>query len=170
MSEREIIIGIDPGSRHTGIGIILKESNRLKYIYSAVISPAPKASLDTKLEFIFMELNRILEEFKPQTASIEKIFHSVNPRSSLILGHARGVAMLAAKLRGLEIFEYSPNEIKSAVVGAGKADKHQVQAMVRVLLNLQGETALKEDESDALAMAITQAHRTDYSRCYKAGS
>ena len=167
MENNSRIIGIDPGSRFTGVGIIEKNNQKLKYLYSRAISTASEKTLDQKLKYIFLELNKIIEEFQPKIASIEKIFHSVNPRSSLILGHARGVAMLSASLLGLQINEYSPTEVKSAVVGVGRADKQQVAKMVRILLNINNIDKMKDDESDALAMAICQANQINYNRFIK---
>ncbi len=117
------IIGIDPGSRYTGIGIIDQTGNQLKFVHSETVSMVHKKELDERLLVIFKRLSEVIQEFQPQTASIEKIFHSVNARSSLILGHARGVAILSAKLQELDINEYAPNEVKSAITGVGRASK-----------------------------------------------
>ncbi|MGK0288745.1 MAG: crossover junction endodeoxyribonuclease RuvC [bacterium] len=150
------IIGVDPGSRYTGYGIIEKYGSRLVHIESGVIRAVKKETLEEKLELIFQELSAIIEKHRPQSGSIERIFHSVNPHSSLILGHARGVALLAFQLQKLGIYEYAPTEVKSAVVGVGRASKEQVQNMVQILLNQKRKMSL--DESDALAIAICHAH------------
>ena len=150
------IIGIDPGSRTTGVGIIQQNGNHLRHLFSGVIQPSKDATLSSKLKSIFLELTKIIEEYQPHTASIERIFHSVNARSSLILGHARGAAVLCLELQNLGIYEYSPTEIKSAIVGAGRASKSQVNTMVGILLNRK--VVMQEDESDALATAICHAH------------
>jgi len=115
-----------------------------------------------KLTSIYKRLSELIEIYNPTSASIECIFHSVNPRSSLLLGHARGVAILAVNLADIEISEYSPNEIKSAVTGAGKASKGQVCSMIQVLLNLDRSKKLKEDESDALAIAVCHANTQNF--------
>lgn len=156
------ILGIDPGTRYTGIGIIDKIDNRLKYIFSETIVTANLNDIGDRLMVIFNRLGLIIDQYLPQTASVEKIFHSVNPRSSLLLGHARGVALLSVKLKELVLEEYAPNEIKSAVVGAGRASKDQVAAMVKILLNIDRSKALKEDETDALAAAICHANTTNF--------
>ncbi len=156
------IIGIDPGSRYTGIGIIDKTGNQLKFVHSETISTVHQEGLDERLLVIFNRLSEVIQEFQPQTASIEKIFHSVNARSSLILGHARGVAILSSKLQGLDINEYAPNEVKSAITGVGRASKAQVGSMVQILLNLNRNKKMKEDESDALAIAICHANTMDF--------
>ncbi len=163
MEKRIRIIGIDPGTRYTGIGIIDRIDNRLKYIFSETIVTANLKAIEDRLVVIFNRLGQIIDQYLPQTAAVERIFHSVNPRSSLLLGHARGVAMLSIKLRELVLREYAPNEVKSAVVGVGRASKDQVAAMVRILLNLDRGMSLKEDEADALAVAICHANTTDFS-------
>jgi len=158
------IIGVDPGSRYTGIGIIDRKGNQLKMVHSQTITTMKEKLLEDKLVIIFEEIKSIINSYQPEVAAIEKIFHSVNPRSSLILGHARGVAMLALKSSDLEINEYAPTEVKSAVVGAGRASKDQVGAMVQILLNTDRRIILKEDESDALAVAICYANTINYSK------
>ena len=158
------ILGIDPGTRNTGIGIIDRTSNQLKYVHSEIVSTKNQDRLEDKLLTIFSRISEVIEIFNPDIASIERIFHSVNPRSSLLLGHARGVAILATKLFELDIYEYAPNEVKSAVVGVGRASKEQVGAMVQVLLNIDRGIKLKEDESDALAIAICHANTLEFSK------
>lgn len=161
------ILGIDPGTRYTGIAVIDRIGSRLKRVYSNRIITVKYKSLDDKLLHIFEGIGQVIELYQPDVLSIEKIFHSVNPHSSLILGHARGVSMLAGKLKNLDIREYAPNEIKRAVVGVGRAGKAQVSAMVQVLLNLDRRVELKEDESDALAIAICHANTQDFSAMNK---
>lgn len=152
------IIGIDPGTRYTGVGIIDRIGNRLKFVHSETIVTVKEERLDLKLNIIFNRIKEIIETFSPGTSSVEKVFHSVNPRSSLLLGHARGVIILALSLMNLEINEYAPNEIKSAVTGAGRAGKEQVGAMIKVLLNMDRTKNIREDETDALAVAVCHAN------------
>lgn len=156
------IIGIDPGTRYTGIGIIDRVDNRLKYIFSETIVTVKLPTIEDKLEVIFNRIGEVVDKFHPQRAAVERIFHSVNPRSSLLLGHARGVAILSLKLKGVSLFEYAPNEVKSAVVGVGRATKDQVNNMVKILLNIDRSRNVKEDEADALANAICHANTTDF--------
>lgn len=158
------IVGIDPGTRYTGIGVVERTENQLKYIHSEAISTKNLDRLEEKLMVIYTRISEVIEAYHPDIASIERIFHSVNPRSSLLLGHARGVAILVTKLYELDIYEYAPNEVKSAVVGVGRASKEQVGAMVKVLLNIDRDIKLKEDESDALAVAICHANTLEFSR------
>ncbi|PCI28276.1 MAG: crossover junction endodeoxyribonuclease RuvC [SAR324 cluster bacterium] len=157
------IVGIDPGSRYTGIGIIDRSGNQLKRVFSTRIVAVKAKTLPDKLEIIYTGLRQILQTYQPDSASIEKIFHSVNPHSSLILGHARGVAMLALTQQEIQIHEYAPTAVKSAVVGAGRASKDQVAAMVQVLLNMDRSYQMTEDESDALAIAICHANTFQFS-------
>ena len=150
------ILGIDPGSRATGYGLIEKEGNRLIHIDNGVIRPPEKAELPERLQAIFSGINAIIDEYSPQNSAIEQVFMSQNAQSALKLGQARGAALLALANAGLEVGEYSPMQVKSAVVGYGRAAKSQVQQMVKALLNLP-EIA-QEDASDALAVAICHAH------------
>ena len=151
------IIGIDPGSRITGYGIIERDGNRNQYISSGSILLKEPLSLAERLVILDEKLDQVLQEFSPDCGSIEAIFFSKNAKSALILGHARGVALLKMAIHRLPIYEYTPLEVKQSLVGAGRASKEQVQHMVRVLLNLK-QHLMNEDESDALAIAITHAH------------
>ena len=145
-------LGVDPGSRITGIGVLEKNENRIRHLYSGSIRLGALPSLTLRLEMIHRRLEEIIRDFQPTEMALEKVFVSKNVHSALILGHVRGVALLAAVQGSLELFEYSPLEIKKAVTGYGRADKGQVQSMVRALLGL--ETAKSQDVSDALAVAI----------------
>jgi len=164
MSNQTRIIGIDPGTRYTGIGIIDKIDNRLKFVFSETIVTANLKDIEDRLVVIFNRLGQIIDQYLPQIAAVERIFHSVNPRSSLLLGHARGVTILSVRLKEVVLSEYAPNEIKSAVVGVGRASKDQVAAMVKILLNIDRGKILREDESDALAAAICHANTTNFAK------
>jgi len=150
------------GSRFTGFGIIEKAGNRLRHLHSGVIRCDKLDDLSEKLVLIFDSLIQQIETFQPEKGAIERIFHSVNANSSLVLGHARGTALLAMKKKGLLISEHTPTEVKSAVVGAGRASKDQVAAMVRILLNLDRTKKMKDDETDALAVAICFANMKNF--------
>ncbi|WP_225072049.1 crossover junction endodeoxyribonuclease RuvC [Desulfuromonas sp. CSMB_57] len=150
------ILGIDPGSRITGYGLVEKIGNRLRHMDNGAIITNSKAPMPERLQIIYRQLNRIIDEYAPQAVAVERIFVAKNALSALKLGHARGVAMLAGVNAGLPVAEYSAVEVKNAVVGYGRAAKTQVQHMVRVLLALP-EIA-QEDASDALAVAICHAH------------
>ena len=150
------VLGIDPGSRITGYGIVEKQGNRLIHIDNGAIQVGAAGDFAKRLDIIHAKLSELIETYKPTTAAIEQIFVSRNVMSALKLGHARGAAMLAAVHGGLEVHEYTAAQVKSAVVGYGRAGKAQVQQMVKALLKLP-EIA-QEDASDALAVAICHAH------------
>jgi crossover junction endodeoxyribonuclease RuvC len=150
------ILGIDPGSRATGYGLIRLEGNRLHHIDNGVIRPPEKSDLAQRLLYIYQGLQSVIDQYAPDCSAIEQVFMGNNAQSALKLGQARGVAMLSAASAELDVAEYSPLQIKSAVVGYGRASKSQVQQMVKALLKLP-EVA-QEDASDALAVAICHAH------------
>ncbi len=150
------IIGIDPGTRITGYGVVEKIGNRLVHIDNGAIYTRSDAPLSERLQTIYSELCRVITDYSPALMAVERIFVAKNALSALKLGHARGVAMLAGVNAELPVAEYTAVEVKKAVVGYGKAAKPQVQQMVKVLLNLP-EIA-QEDASDALAVAICHAH------------
>jgi len=150
------IFGIDPGSDRTGYGCVELDGSRHRLVISGAIS-AVGASFPEKLLKIHTGLAVLLAECRPDCVAIENLFFSNNARSALKLGHARGVAMLAAVEAGLPVAEYTPAEIKRAVVGYGRAEKHQVQQMVKLLLGLAALPS-PHDAADALAVAICHAH------------
>jgi crossover junction endodeoxyribonuclease RuvC len=147
------IFGIDPGSERTGYGCVETDGSRHRVIVSGAISNAPSAPFPEKLLHIHTGLAALLADYRPDAVAIENLFHAANARSALKLGHARGVAMLAAVEAGLSVAEYTPAEIKRAVVGYGRAEKHQVQQMVKLLLGL-GTLPSPYDAADALAVAL----------------
>lgn len=146
------VLGIDPGSHITGYGIVEHEAGTLRHVDNGGIRLDAHLPLPRRLQGIYAELTAIIARYQPDIAVVENIFIAKNARSSLMLGHARGVAILAASEAGLSVAEYQPSEVKQAVVGQGQATKHQVQQMVRMILGLP-EIAF-EDASDALAVAI----------------
>jgi crossover junction endodeoxyribonuclease RuvC len=150
------ILGIDPGTRITGYGIIDVEGNRLRHVDNGIIKTLSNAPLPLRLKTIYDGLSTVLTEFSPQAVAVEQVFLAKNPRAALTLGHARGTAVISAVNLGLEVHEYSALQVKSAVVGYGHAAKQQVQHMVKALLNLP-EVA-QEDAADALAVAICHAN------------
>lgn len=146
------ILGLDPSLSSTGWGIIEVENNRLRYVADGFIPTSPKMPLSDRLAIIHKTLAQVIELYKPAEAAIEQVFLNDNPHSTIKLGMARGVVMLAPALYDIPVAEYEPNKIKKAVVGVGKADKHQVETMVKILL--PGCKPKNNDSSDALAMAI----------------
>jgi crossover junction endodeoxyribonuclease RuvC len=151
------IIGIDPGSRVTGYGVIDIDRGRLYFVACGVVRTTPDFSFSIRLNEIFEGLNEVIQVHGPAVAAIEEVFLATNPRSALKLGHARGAAVVAAMQNGLAVYDYSPRAIKQAVVGYGQAEKTQVQHMVQVLLELSGRPS--PDAADALAVAICHANQ-----------
>jgi crossover junction endodeoxyribonuclease RuvC len=151
--------GIDPGSARTGYGCIDSNGTRHRIVLSGAITTPAAASFADKLHQIHSRLSALIAECRPDSVAIENLFHAVNVRSALKLGHARGVAMLAAVQSGVAVLEYTPAEVKRAVVGYGRAEKSQVQQMVKLLLGLPAPPS-PHDAADALAVAICHAHST----------
>ncbi|MBI3042874.1 MAG: crossover junction endodeoxyribonuclease RuvC [Betaproteobacteria bacterium] len=152
---RTRILGIDPGLRITGFGVIDKNGNQLSYVASGRIR-TPDADLAARLKAILDGLGEVIGGHRPAQVAIEKVFVNVNPTSTLLLGQARGTAICAAVMHGLPVAEYTALQVKQAVVGNGHAQKRQVQEMVRRLLRLEGDPT--PDAADALACAICHAH------------
>ncbi|MEO0983305.1 MAG: crossover junction endodeoxyribonuclease RuvC [Pseudomonadota bacterium] len=150
------ILGIDPGLRHTGWGVVELDGARLGHIAHGVIRPDTDASLAKRLATIFSEVSALIIEHRPDAAGIEETLVNVNARAALKLGQARGAAMAALACEGLEVGEFAPRKIKLAVVGTGAADKDQIAFMVKTLLPKAGKTT--SDSADALACAICAAH------------
>ncbi len=150
------ILGIDPGLRITGFGVIDKIGSKLSYVSSGCIKSDAATDLPARLGVIFAGLTELLALHRPDQVAVEKVFVNVNPQSTLLLGQARGAAICAAVAAGLPVAEYTALQVKQAVVGNGHADKEQVQHMVTRLLALAG--APGADAADALACAICHAH------------
>jgi crossover junction endodeoxyribonuclease RuvC len=151
-----IILGLDPGLGTTGWGVIEADGNRLSHVANGQIKTDPKADLPRRLVALNDALAELIAAHRPNGAAVEEVFVNENPRSTLKLGQARGVVLLAAALRGIEVGEYAPSLVKKAVVGSGGADKAQVHFMVQRLL--PGAKIAGADAADALAVAITHAH------------
>lgn len=149
------ILGIDPGSVVMGYAVVEQQSGRLRYIASGCLR-LPAGTLPARLYCIYSELRQLIQDHQPDEAAVEEVFVSKNVASAIKLGHARGAAICAIAAAGLDVHEYTPAAIKQAVVGNGRADKTQVQHMVKVLLGLQGR--LQADAADALAVGICHAN------------
>lgn len=150
----QIILGIDPGIADTGFGVIEKsKSNTLRCVEYGSIQTSSKLDLSDRLELLGIELGQIIKKHKPEIVSIEQLFFCNNAKTALIVGHARGVVMYVAKQNNVPIVEYTPLQIKQAVAAYGKADKKQVQRMVKMILNLK-EIPKPDDAADGLAAAI----------------
>lgn len=150
------VLGIDPGSRITGYGIIVKEGNRLVHVDNGAIFTDAKQDFPMRLQRIYRGLTEVIEQYRPDAVAVENIFFASNVQSALKLGQARGAAIVAGVNAGLPVHEYTALQVKQAVVGHGRAAKEQVQKMLKALLNLP-EVA-QEDAADALAVAVCHAN------------
>jgi crossover junction endodeoxyribonuclease RuvC len=150
------ILGIDPGLRSTGFGVIDQSGSKLNYVASGCIRTDAESSLPQRIKTILDGIAEVVHTYQPQQAAVEIVFVNVNPQSTLLLGQARGAAISALVLAGLPVAEYTALQVKQAAVGHGKAAKEQVQQMVMRLLKLPG--APSPDAADALACAICHAH------------
>lgn len=154
------ILGLDPGLRHTGWGIVRQEDNRLSFIAAGRVNPSPDLPMAERLRTLADELSKIIALHAPSEAAIEETFVNKNAASALKLGQARGAAMVTAASAGLSVAEYAANKIKQTVTGYGHADKNQIQAMINILL--PGTGKLAPDAADALAVAICHAHHSSF--------
>lgn len=150
------ILGLDPSLSSTGWGIVEVNGNRLQYIADGFIPTNTKQPIEERLNTIFRTLCEVIKTYNPEEAAIEKTFLNSNPETSLKLSMARGVVILAAGYHKIPLFEFEPNKVKKALVGVGRAEKTQVETMVKILL--PGCSPKNNDSSDALAMAITHSH------------
>lgn len=162
-----VILGVDPGSRITGYGVVAKEGNRLIHVDNGAIFTQSAKEFPQRLERIFRGLGEIIAQYRPDAIAVECVFLAKNAQSALKLGQARGAAIVAAVSVGLPVFEYTALQVKQAVVGTGRAEKVQVQQMIKALLNLP-EVA-QEDASDALAVAVCHAHSAGINTLLKLG-
>ncbi|MDP9195661.1 MAG: crossover junction endodeoxyribonuclease RuvC [Pseudomonadota bacterium] len=158
LSSPRRILGLDPGLRHTGWGVIDVQGNRLSFVAAGTVHSDNTLSLARRLVQLHDGLQTLLDQWTPDEAAVEETFLNKNPVSTLKLGHARAIALLVPARRGLEVGEYPANLIKKSVVGNGHADKTQIQAMVKILL--PGCLASSPDAADALAVAICHAHHS----------
>lgn len=150
------ILGLDPGLRHTGWGIIEKEGNRLIYVADGVVNSNDSLTLAERLNELYDGIKEVVKSFNPDEAAIEETFVNKNPNSTLKLGQARGAVILAPARFKIPVFEYAPNKIKKSVVGSGHAEKVQIGAMIKILLPKCDPEST--DSADALAVAICHAH------------
>ena len=153
------ILGIDPGVATIGFGVVEAERNRQRLIKCGVITTPAHTSLSSRLEQIFRDMADLLDLFKPDAVSIEELFFNTNITTGIAVAHARGVILLACRIAGVEIFEYTPLQVKQAVTGYGKAEKKQVMDMVKRLCNLPAPPR-PDDAADAVALALCHARST----------
>jgi len=152
-----IIMGIDPGFAITGYGIVEYEGNKFSVLNYDAITTEASMQLPERLLYVYDRLQELIEEYKPEVVAIEELFFNKNIKTALTVGHGRGVAVLAAAKAGIEVFEYTPLQVKQSVVGYGRADKAQIQHMVKAILNLPA-IPKPDDVADALAVAICHGH------------
>lgn len=162
MTSIRLIIGIDPGLRHTGWGIVAQDGNRLSFVGAGRISPSSDLPMAARLCLLAEGLQQVLSRHELSDAAIEETFVNKNALSALKLGQARGAAMLTLAQAGLDVAEYAANKIKQSISGYGHADKTQIQAMIGLLL--PGSGKLAADAADALAVAITHAHHANIAK------
>ncbi len=154
-----IILGIDPGLVQTGYGLIKINGEKKEVLDYGIISPDTKSNLSNRLQTIYNDIIEIIDRFKPNTVAVEEVFYGKNVKSALLLGHARGVAMVSASKYNIPVFEYSAKKVKQAITGNGNAHKEQVKFMIMKDLNLKNFNA-PIDASDALAIAICHLYQT----------
>ena len=155
-----LVLGVDPGSRVSGYGLVEKKNDQMTCIHEGTISSSGKIPFYERIYKIFHSVTEIMTLYRPQELAIEDIFFAKNVKSAMKIGHARGAVLIAAAQNGIKIFEYTPLEIKKSVVGYGRASKEQVSSMVQIILELKTQPAL--DASDALATAICHLNWTRY--------
>ena len=156
-----IILGIDPGFAITGYGIIKYENNKFKVLDYGAITTESDLKLSDRLLVLYNKLEQLIKEYNPDVVSIEELFFNKNIKTALNVGHGRGVVLLAAAKNNKEIFEYTPLQVKQSVVGYGRAQKPQIQQMVKMILNLE-KIPKPDDVADALAVAICHAHSNKF--------
>ncbi|MEM6792386.1 MAG: crossover junction endodeoxyribonuclease RuvC [Acidobacteriota bacterium] len=157
------ILGLDPGSRFTGFGVVERKGSQWKPVAHGRWTLPAKAPLVERLALLSAQAESLIERHRPDSVALESLFHGINPRSLIVLAQARGALVAVIGRAGIELYEYTPAEIKSAVTGSGRADKEQVSRMVRLILGL-GEEGLSADAGDALAVALCLAQRSRLDR------
>ena len=153
-----LIMGIDPGLATIGFGLVIKNGDKYRAVEYGAITTAPKQMIEKRLDDIYNDMMELLDRYKPDCLAIEELFFNSNTTTAIDVAMARGVILLAAYKSGVDVYEYTPLEVKSSVVGYGRAEKQQVQYMVRLMLNLK-ETPRPDDVADALALALCHGTR-----------
>lgn len=154
-----LILGADPGSHRTGYGAVETDGRHHRLVEMGVLAPPPRAALPERLHYLHRETAELIARLQPELMAVEDLFHATNSRSALILGHVRGVLLLAGVQAGLPIQAYAPATVKAQVTGFGRADKAQVAYMVGRLLGLDADSLTRGDAADALAVALCAAHQ-----------
>jgi len=160
-----IIMGIDPGLAITGFGLIHFEKNHFQVIQYGVIRTESKETLPNRLVQIHQGIQTLIDRYQPQAVAVEELFFNTNAKSALLVGQARGVVVVTAAVAGLPVYEYTPLQVKQGIAGYGRAEKQQVQHMVKTLLNLK-EIPRPDDAADALAIAVCHAHTGHFKQLF----
>ncbi|HHT64858.1 MAG: crossover junction endodeoxyribonuclease RuvC [Caldicoprobacterales bacterium] len=160
-----VILGIDPGMAITGYGVIEsdKNNNKMKVLDYGVVTTPSDMETSQRLLHIFNSVEELIRQYSPDAIAYEELFFNKNVKTALIIGHARGAAVVAGARQGIDLYEYTPLQVKQAVAGYGRADKQQVQSMVKLLLNLR-EIPKPDDAADALAVAVCHMHSAQFGR------
>lgn len=161
-----LILGIDPGIAILGFGLVKYEANRFTVIDYGAITTDSGIPMSSRLTIIYNGLINLIEKYKPDAYAVEELFFNKNIKTALTVGHARGVAVLAGSKSGVQVYEYTPLQVKQALVGYGRADKNQIQQMVKVILNLR-EIPKPDDVADALAVAICHGNSSNFSEQFR---
>ncbi|MDY0236669.1 MAG: crossover junction endodeoxyribonuclease RuvC [Gudongella sp.] len=161
-----IILGIDPGIATVGYGLIESLGNKLSILEYGTIQTTPDTDFPKRLQIIYNQMIDIIKFYSPEDLAIEELFFNKNVKTAIMVAHARGIEVLAGQMMDLEVYEYTPLQIKQAVVGYGRAEKHQVQEMVKLLLNLK-EIPKPDDAADALAVAICHGSSLKFKDSFK---
>ncbi|SDZ15864.1 Holliday junction endonuclease RuvC [Proteiniborus ethanoligenes] len=161
-----IIFGVDPGIAIVGYGVLEYKGNKFNVIDYGAIQTSNEYTFPERLKIVYDELTELLDKYKPDALAIEELFFNKNAKTAIIIGQARGAQILAAVNKGIEVYEYTPLQVKQGVVGYGRADKRQIQEMVKILLNLE-KIPKPDDVADALAVAICHAHSGNFSDMFK---
>ena len=161
-----LVLGIDPGTATTGFGVVEAQGSRLRAIEYGIISTPANMDMPARLCLIHESLNRIIDQYQPQTAAVEQIFYHRNAKTVITVAQSRGVILFTGASRGIKVCEYTPLQVKQSVVGYGQAEKRQVQMMVQKILGLK-EIPKPDDAADALAIAICHLHAQRIERIYR---
>ncbi|MGE5631096.1 MAG: crossover junction endodeoxyribonuclease RuvC [Caulobacteraceae bacterium] len=161
-----IILGVDPGIAILGYGLVGYEANKFTVIDYGAITTEAGTPMSRRLTLIYDDLINLIVKYKPDVFAVEELFFNKNIKTALTVGHARGVAVLAASKSGVPVYEYTPLQVKQAVVGYGRAEKKQIQQMVKILLNLR-EIPKPDDVADALAVALCHGNSSNFSELFK---
>lgn len=161
-----LILGIDPGIAILGFGLVRYEANKFTVIDYGAITTNAGTPMSSRLTQIYNELIDLIERYKPDAFAVEELFFNKNIKTALTVGHARGVAVLAGAKSGIQVYEYTPLQVKQAVVGYGRAEKSQIQQMVKILLNLR-EIPKPDDVADALAVAICHGNSSNFAEQFR---